>query len=112
ETDFTYVKPPIVPEVAHVGAVVRPMRDPPPCCFFAGDIDEVRLFNYALDPEEISDLFGAGPSKCCPAEGDTRCDGLTVTGPEDGGPGSYTVAASATDDSGDAIIYTFTAQRG
>ncbi len=46
----------------------------------------------------------------CPVEGDTRCVGLVVQGPDGGGPGAYTVTASGEDDSGDAVIHAFTAQ--
>jgi len=42
----------------------------------------------------------------CPVEGDTHCQGLNVTG----GPVSHTLTASAVDDSGDAVLYTFIAQ--
>jgi hypothetical protein len=48
----------------------------------------------------------------CPAEGDTHCLGLVISGPAGNIPGTYTATASAADDSGDAIIYTFTASSG
>lgn len=46
----------------------------------------------------------------CPADGDTHCEGLTITAPEGGGPGIYEVTANATDDSEDRITYTFRAE--
>jgi hypothetical protein len=46
----------------------------------------------------------------CPGEGDTLCTGLEVVGPGGrNGPGLYTATASATDDSGNSIRYTFSA---
>lgn len=112
ETDFSYAKPALAVDVAHVGGVVRPTREPPPCCLFTGDIDEVRLFNYVVSSDEIAELYGEGPSHCCPVDGDTHCGGLAISGPEGGGPGTYTATATATDDSTDAISYTFSAQKG
>ena len=46
----------------------------------------------------------------CPAVGDTHCEGLDIVGPLSGGLGTYSVAASASDDSGDIIFYTFSAE--
>ena len=46
----------------------------------------------------------------CGGTGDVHCDGLTVEGPEDSGPGTYTVTVAATDDSGDEISYALTAE--
>ncbi len=48
----------------------------------------------------------------CPIDGDTHCNGLQIIAPEDGSPGIVTAIADATDDSGDPIIYTFTADNG
>src|SRR5262249_43680738 len=46
----------------------------------------------------------------CPGDGDTRCTALTV---EPAGPAPlYTATATAVDDSGDAIFYTFVADNG
>jgi hypothetical protein len=42
----------------------------------------------------------------CPTQGDTHCDGLAVAA----GPGGWIATASASDDSGDAVRYTFTAR--
>jgi len=50
--------------------------------------------------------------KVCPAAGDTHCLGIDVAGPEGDVPGTYLATASASDDSGDPIIYTFSAKRG
>ena len=49
----------------------------------------------------------------CPDEGDTHCvDPLLVEGPADGGPGAWTVTASAVDDSGDDVLYSLEADNG
>ncbi len=48
----------------------------------------------------------------CPEDGDTHCVGLTIEGPEDGGAGTYTATADATDDSNDVVLYTFTIDGG
>ncbi len=49
----------------------------------------------------------------CPAAGDTFVASLTLTGPADNTPGLYrATAVGATDDSGDAISYTFVADNG
>ncbi len=50
----------------------------------------------------------------CPAQGDTHClpFSFKVEGPLDGGPGNYTAAARGSDDSGDAIRYTYTLDNG
>jgi hypothetical protein len=50
--------------------------------------------------------------RVCPVDGDTTCEIVSVEGPEGGVAGTYTVTASATDTSGDAISYTFTADNG
>jgi PKD repeat protein len=48
----------------------------------------------------------------CQTGRDTRCNALEITGPDGGGPGIYTVTASAEDASGDPISYFFTAEDG
>ena len=67
-----------------------------------GNVDESNVLSLA----EVV-VFERVP---CPAEGDTHCSGLTVEGPEGGGPGTYTATADASDDSDDSISYTFTAE--
>ena len=62
------------------------------CCEFEGAVDDVRIFNYELSPEELAEVCAGGAPSCCPEEGDldfadTRCLGLEVTG--DGSPGEY-----------------------
>jgi hypothetical protein len=47
----------------------------------------------------------------CAKEGDTHCAGLDVTGPADDRPGAYTLTATGSDDSGDAILFTYRAQK-
>ena len=47
----------------------------------------------------------------CPDEGDTHCDGLEVTPPDDSPIGTYVLMATGSDDSGDApLSYTFRAE--
>ena len=49
----------------------------------------------------------------CPSEGDTVCSGIETTmSPDGNGPGIYQFAVDATDDTGDDIIYTITADNG
>jgi hypothetical protein len=44
----------------------------------------------------------------CPEEGDTHCTDIEIVSAPDGnGPGSYTFKATAVDDSGQAVIYSF-----
>jgi len=60
----------------------------------------------------------AGDSTCstqveviCPDLPDTHCGGLTVVGPPEATPGTYTATVdAATDESGDPILYTFRAE--
>jgi hypothetical protein len=54
------------------------------------------------------EVFSGVPE--CPADGDTHCEGITADGPLEGDiVGLWTVNATATDESGDPIIYNFTA---
>ncbi len=48
----------------------------------------------------------------CPAEGDTHCEGLSLSGPAGDAEGTWTVTANAVDDSGDDILYSFAATDG
>jgi hypothetical protein len=68
-----------------------------------------RLFFKAYDGTHGHELWAL---PLCPDAGDTHCQGLEVQGPEGGGPGTYVATASAQDDSGDWISYTFRARRG
>jgi hypothetical protein len=114
-TNFDYVPAAITLDATTVGGIVRTSATTgldDACCFFNGVIDDVRLFTYALSADEVLALHGTGPGDCCPDAGDTRCSGLEVAGPEGMGPGDYTLTASASDDSGDAILYSFRAQLG
>ncbi len=53
------------------------------------------------------------PVPPCPAEGDTHCIELAISGPEGNVAGVFiATAVSASDDSGDPILYTFTFARG
>jgi hypothetical protein len=58
--DFRYTKPDLPLDRATVGAVVRPARVPPECCLFTGELDDVRVYNYALSPEEVAILASGG----------------------------------------------------
>jgi hypothetical protein len=78
-----------------------------------GVFDEVRIYERVLTETEIAAL--AAEETTCPEEGDTRVTAVDVSGPSDprgNNPGTYTVEATATDDSGDEIIYTFSADNG
>ena len=110
-TNFSYQRGTLTVDTTTLGGILRKGRLPgrhPGCCFFEGDLDDVRLFNYALSEEEILALYGTGPTHCCPDEGDTHCDGMVVDG--SGEEGLYRVIATARDDSGDPIIYLFRAE--
>lgn len=48
----------------------------------------------------------------CPSAGDTHVTDLALAGPPGNAPGSYTATATASDDSLDAISYTFSASNG
>ena len=113
-TNFDYTPGDITLDVTTVGGILRTaaMGGDDPCCWFAGDIDDVRLFTYALSAEEVVALHGSGPGECCPEEGDTRCEGLDVAGPAGMTAGDYTVTVTAADDSGDSILYSFRAEKG
>ncbi len=74
-------------------------------------IDEVRLTPEALGPEDF-----LGCESDCPVEGDadfadTSCAGLESS-PAGGAPGEYTFTADASDGTGDAISYSFSANNG
>ncbi|HAK95667.1 MAG TPA: hypothetical protein DCM87_11850 [Planctomycetes bacterium] len=105
-THVTYVRPFLSPTTTAIGAVLRATAG----YFFAGEIDDVRLYNYALAENEILALVPEPAG--CPADGDTTVTGVSIIDAPAGNlPGLYTVqAGSAIDTSGDSIIYTFTAQ--
>ncbi len=58
------------------------------------------------------EYFEYGSVVPCPKTGDTHATALDVVGPDGNDEGTYVATATATDDSGDQIIYTFAAQRG
>ncbi len=105
-THVAYARPFMSPGTTAIGAVLRGTAG----YFFAGAIDDVRLYNYALAESEILALVPEPDG--CPAQGDTTVTGITVIdAPPDNQPGLYTVrAVGANDASGDPILYTFTAQ--
>jgi hypothetical protein len=107
--DFSYTRGAYTPTALTIGAILRAAT----CCHFNGEIDDVRIYNYAISEDEILALYGDGAEeKCCPAAGDTHCRGLTIAAPEGNTAGTYTLTAVAADDSGDAIRYTFSADDG
>ncbi len=77
-----------------------------------GDLLGAGLFLSLAEVEVFSSELAECPRDGDADFGDTHCTGLTVTGPEPAGPGTHTVTATATDDTGDAIRYTFTADNG
>ncbi len=112
-TDFTYTRGVLTMDTTTIGGIIRRGRLPgrnPACCMISGLIDDVRLYNYILSQDEIDALYGGGPSVCCPEDGDTHCVGLSVTGGP--GEGIYTATCNAEDESGDPVIYTFSAADG
>ena len=82
-------------------------RQSSPSYNFRALIDEVRLTAGALEPED----FLACPPEACPPDGDTHCVEITAD-PPGGDAGRYTVTATATDDSLDPVLYSFTADNG
>ncbi|MEM7263009.1 MAG: LamG domain-containing protein [Planctomycetota bacterium] len=72
--------------------------------------DFVITGTYSVVDDCSGDVGGSTDVICaCPETGDTHCLGLTVDPPSAEVGGSFTVSANATDDSGDTILYTFTA---
>jgi hypothetical protein len=63
-------------------------------------------------PDAAADATCTAHRHVCSSSGDTHCLGLQVVGPEGGAPGIYEATATATNDSGEAVISTFAAQRG
>ncbi|MCI0636016.1 MAG: LamG domain-containing protein, partial [Actinobacteria bacterium] len=80
--------------------------------YVGGAIDDVRIYADALEEDEIAELYEEPVEVECPAQGDTRCETLEIDGPADGTAGDYTVTATAADDSGDDVLFTFTAANG
>lgn len=109
-TNFSYARPPVQSQdITTLGGIYRPLRSPPGSSWLAGSIDDVRFFNYALSEAEVLALYGTGPA-CCP---DTRCVELSVEGPPGNKDGTYTLSATAADDSGSTpLFYRFTADDG
>jgi len=104
-TDFNFRRGQMTFATTTIGGILRDV----PSHFFNGAIDEVRLYNYALSQEEIEALVPEPPG--CPDQGDTTCSEISITGPPDNIAGLYSVTAvGASDESGDPILYTFTAE--
>ncbi len=116
-TEFTYTRAPATYDTTTIGGILREGSLPnnPSGYMFDGEIDDVLLYNYILAQSEIDELYGEGPSFCCPLEGDaeyadTHCQGLSHSGGP--GEGTYTVTCTAIDDTDDDILYTFSADDG
>ncbi len=87
--------------------------------WFVGQIDEVRIYDEALDADGVLESMGLeGPD--CTDGPDTHCQGITVTD-GDGNTagagtshrsGTFTVEVEAGDDSGDTIRYSLSADNG
>ena len=103
-TDFTYTRPYMGLNTTTIGGILRAT----PSHWFAGSIDDVRVFNYAISEDEVLDLI---PEPDCESSGDTHCGGIEIIRPDNGLEGVHTVTAfDASDDSGDSLIYVFTAE--
>lgn len=104
-SDFSYRRPPMTLDRTAIGCMLIAEQSDR----FRGTIDDVRVYNYALPLEEVLELLPE--SDGCPDVGDTHCEELAVQPPAAGGEGVYTASLlGGSDDSGDAIIYTFTAE--
>ncbi len=108
-TDFTYNQVPDLFDISSIGGIIRPTTGANHSHQFTGAIDDVRLYDHALTEEEVAELVIGNQE--CPEEGDTHCGSLELTaGPDDNSIGDYTFTVEdSVDDSGDPIVYTFTA---
>ncbi len=109
--DLSYARSTLTLDTTTIGGILRGG----PCCLFNGSIDDVRVYNFALDQDEVLEIIGDGALECCPSEGDaefadTHCVGIEVL--PVGGDGTHALIASAVDETGDPVSYTFTARRG
>jgi hypothetical protein len=112
---LSYPRPAFPLDMTTFGAVVRDSRAPPDCCWYAGALDEVRLYDHALSAQEVLELVPGGgcPEPAEPEHGDTHCGDLIVDGPAGGGPGLHTLTVmDAADDTGDPVLYSFRAESG
>src|SRR5690606_22581216 len=98
--DFDYARVVRAVDRVSIGGVLRGSS----CCWFAGAIDDVRIYNHALTEAEVQALI---PTPGCPEEGDTHATGLTLGKAPLGGVGPHVFEATGPDDSGDSLIYTF-----
>jgi hypothetical protein len=106
-TDFSYARGQVDVDRSSIGCALGSERRR----LFRGRIDDVRVWSHALDEAEILALVPEPDD--CPDVGDTRCGSIEIDQPDGGGEGDYAVRAiDATDDSGDPVLYTFSAQDG
>ncbi len=112
-TDFDYVRPAqMTIDTTTIGGILRANGT---CCEFAGDIDQVQVFNFVLSAEDVEELCSETAPSCCPQEGDddfadTTCDGINVQ-PVGGAPrpSMFQAQAFGADVTGDDVIYVFSA---
>ena len=103
-TDFSYTRPYMGLNTTTIGGILRATASH----WFAGSIDDVRVFNYAISEDEVLDLI---PEPGCESSGDTHCGSIEIIRPDTGLEGVHTVTVlDASDDSGDPLIYLFTAE--
>ncbi len=91
------------------GRVVRVVREPDDDLSGSdgqGNNDEATVLQLGeVEIFELPDCPDAGSAD----DGDTHCSNLAIAGPDDEGPGDYTVTADGADDTDDLVQYTFTA---
>ena len=104
---FSYSQGPLSLQTSSAGATLQAE----PCCFFAGALDDLRLFDHALTEAEAQALIDPSPE--CPLEGDTHCEAVdTEPAPSAERPNRVlAVARGVVDDSGDQVRYLFEARR-
>ncbi len=110
-TDFSYARNTLTTDVATIGGILRGAAADPgnnPSHEFTGAIDGVMIFNYAIEADEVAAIYGDGPAECCDGP-DTQCSEIAITS---GLPGIFIATVTASDDSGDPILYTITADNG
>ena len=105
-TEFPHQRPAIQLDRSSLGCRLSTQ----PQNFFRGAIDDVRVYNHALSQDEIAALIPE-PNDC-PESGDTHVESLEVSGPPGGIEGTYRLEArGASDESGDPLLFTFTATK-
>lgn len=93
----------------HVGVERNTLNDRNPT-HFIGSIDDLWVFEGALDADQIATLATNAPVDCG-VENDTVATSIAVTPPVDGANGLVAISVEASDASGDAIWYRYEAHR-